>query len=160
MKITLRELVGNITRVFITHRKVLLQNSQNFGLYVGQPQILSFIRSHPGCTQNEIAAYLGVSPASIAFSTKRLQTAGFLQKQINSLNMRCNRLYITPEGTDAMDRFGTCYDEMNQRMFDGFSDEELTQVMSFTERVYANLQKMTEEEQNVEKHQKDPELSQ
>ncbi|MBR6663667.1 MAG: MarR family transcriptional regulator, partial [Alphaproteobacteria bacterium] len=44
--------------------------SQKCGLYVGQPQILNYVYCHPGCTQNEIAAYLGVSAASVAFSTK------------------------------------------------------------------------------------------
>ena len=78
----LRELVGSLSKTFITHRKCFLKYSQKFGLYVGQPQVLNFVRKHPGCTQNEIAQALGVSAASIAFSTKRLQAAGFLQKQV------------------------------------------------------------------------------
>lgn len=145
MKDHLRGLVGALNKVFITHRKAMLQKSQLYGLYVGQPQILTFIKDNPGCTQNEIAENIGVSPASIAFSTKRLQKAGLLQKQVNSLNMRCNRLYVTPEGIETLEKFGEDFDSMNQIMFDGFSEEELHRLAEFAGRVTANLEKILKE---------------
>ena len=141
MKEELRVLVGALNKVFITHRKCFLQQSQGYGLYVGQPQVLNYVNCHPGCTQNEIAAALGVSAASIAFSTKRLQNAGFLQKQVNSLNMRCNKLYVTPEGQDILHQFADSFDELNNAMFEGFSEAELKQLEDFSERVNNNLEK-------------------
>ena len=141
MKEELRELVGSISKTYITHRKCFLKYSQKFGLYVGQPQVLNFVRKHPGCTQNEIAQAIGVSAASIAFSTKRLQTAGFLQKQVNSLNMRCNKLYVTPEGQEILQQFAGGYDELNSAMFEGISEEELKLLESISERVNSNLEK-------------------
>ncbi len=146
MKDKLRTLIGSLNRAFITHRKFVLKKSQSFGLYVGQPQVLAYVRHNPGCTQTEIAEYLGVSSASIAFSTKRLQKAGYLMKQVNHLNMRCNKLYVTREGEDVLDRFNDVYDDMNLAMFEGFTVEELEQLMSFTERVNKNMEKMISEE--------------
>ena len=142
-----RILVGELTKAYITHRKCFLQQSQKHGLYVGQPQVLYYIREHQGCTQNEIAAHLGVSAASIAFSTKRLQNAGFLQKQVNSLNMRCNKLYITPEGEEILNQFRKSHDELNKVMFEGFSEAELNQIEDIAKRVYDNLEKFLKEEQ-------------
>ena len=142
MKEELRELVGSLSKTFITHRKCFLKYSQKFGLYGGQPQVLNFVRKHPGCTQNEIAQAIGVSAASIAFSTKRLQTAGFLQKQVNSLNMRCNKLYVTPEGQEILQQFSGGYDELNNAMFEGISEEELKLLESISERVNNNLEKL------------------
>ncbi len=146
MKDKLRTLIGSLNRAFITHRKFVLKKSQSFGLYVGQPQVLAYVRHNPGCTQTEIAEYLGVSSASIAFSTKRLQKAGYLMKQVNHLNMRCNKLYVTREGEDVLDRVKDVYDDMNLAMFEGFTVEELEQLMSFTERVNKNMEKMISEE--------------
>ena len=146
MKDKLRTLIGSLNRAFITHRKFVLKKSQSFGHYVGQPQVLAYVRHNPGCTQTEIAEYLGVSSASIAFSTKRLQKAGYLMKQVNHLNMRCNKLYVTREGEDVLDRFKDVYDDMNLAMFEGFTVEELEQLMSFTERVNKNMEKMISEE--------------
>lgn len=149
MKEELRRLVASLSKVYITHRKCFLQQSQKYGLYVGQPQVLNFIIRHPGCTQNEIAAALGVSAASIAFSTKRLQNAGFLQKQVNSLNMRCNKLYVTPEGHEILKNFGAGFDELNMAMFEGFSTDELEILADFAKRVNDNLEKLMKEEKTA-----------
>ena len=146
MKEKLRILISSMNRAFIARRKSVLKKSQSYGLYVGQPQVLAFVRQNPGCTQTEIAEHLGVSSASIAFSTKRLQKAGYLMKQVNHLNMRCNKLYVTHEGEEVLDRFKDVYDEMNLAMFEGFTAEELDQLRSFTERVNKNMEKMISEE--------------
>ena len=142
----LRNLTLSLSKLFITHRKCLLQQCQSYGLYVGQPQVLDFLRAHPGCTQNEIANALGVSPASIAFSTKRLQASGFLMKQINSLDMRRNKLYATPEGINALDSFEVKMSEYNEKIFEGFTEEELKQLENFSERVNENLERLMKEE--------------
>ncbi len=146
MKEKLNKLMSALNKAFIARRKQYLNRSQEYGLYVGQPQVLNYVRQHPGCTQIEIAESLGVSSASIAFSTKRLQKAGLLQKQINSLNMRCNKLYVTPEGESVLDNFRSAYDEMNTNMFEGFTAEELDQLLDYTERFIQNIEKMTAED--------------
>ena len=146
MKEKLNKLMSALNKAFIARRKLYLNRSQAFGLYVGQPQVLNYVRQHPGCTQIEIAENLGVSSASIAFSTKRLQKAGLLQKQINSLNMRCNKLYVTPEGESVLDNFRSAYDEMNSNMFEGFTAEDLDQLLDYTERFIQNIEKMTTED--------------
>ncbi len=146
MKEKLRELVGSLNKVFILHRKCFLKKSQTYGLYVGQPQLLRFVRNHPGCTQIEIAESLGVSSASIAFSTKRLQKAGYLMKQVNHLNMRCNKLYVTREGEEVLDQCSEVFYKMYLKMFDGFTEEELDQLASFAERVENNMERFPAEE--------------
>ncbi len=151
MIIKIRELVRSLNKGFVLHRKCFLKKSQSYGLYVGQPQVLRFVRSHPGCTQIEIADSLGVSSASIAFSTKRLQKAGYLMKQVNHLNMRCNKLYVTREGEEVLDRFQEVYDEMYKTMFDGFTEEEIEILGSFVNRAASNLERMISEGQSHEK---------
>ena len=150
MKDKLRELIESLNKLYLTYRKASLQRSQAYGLYVGQPFIINFVHNNPGCTQTDIANKLGVSSASIAFSTKRLQKAGFLMKQVNSLNMRCNKLYVTSEGQEVLYKFQNDFDEMNQQMFAGFSKEELEQLSSFAGRIYANMEKITGEEKPLE----------
>lgn len=65
------------------------------GLYAGQMPVLNYLAEHPGCTQVEMADFLQVSPASIALSTKRLQKAGYLTKEVDEDNLRCKRLYLS-----------------------------------------------------------------
>lgn len=150
MKEKMRKLVDLLSKAFILRRKFFLKKSQSFGLYVGQPALLNYVRNHPGCTQIETAEALGVSSASIAFSTKRLQKAGYLMKQVNNLNMRCNKLYVTHEGTEVMDRFQDTYDEMNMALFEGFSIEEIEKLSELTERFIGNLENLLSEDHTVE----------
>lgn len=150
MKERMRELLALLSKAYIMRRKFFLKKSQSFGLYVGQPQLLTYVRDHPGCTQIEIAEALGVSSASIAFSTKRLQKAGYLMKQVNNLNMRCNKLYVTHEGMEVMDRFQSTYDDMNLALFEGFSAEDMKKLTELTERFIGNLEKLLSEEPPVE----------
>ncbi len=147
----IREIVRTLNKGFVLHRKCFLKKSQSYGLYVGQPQVLRFVRSHPGCTQIEIAENLGVSSASIAFSTKRLQKAGYLMKQVNHLNMRCNKLYVTREGEEVLDRFQEVYDEMYKTMFDGFTEEEIEILGALADRAAGNLERMISEGHSDEK---------
>ena len=146
MKERMHELLALLSKAYIMRRKFFLKKSQSFGLYVGQPQLLTYVRDHPGCTQIEIAEALGVSSASIAFSTKRLQKAGYLMKQVNNLNMRCNKLYVTRDGEEVLDRFKDVYDEMNLEMFEGFTWKEIELLASFVERANNNMEKMLSEE--------------
>ena len=85
-------------------------------------------------------------PASIAFSTKRLQASGFLMKQVNNLDMRRNKLYVTKEGLDALNQFDNASCELNERIFDGFSEDELRQLEEYSERVTGNLERIMREE--------------
>ena len=66
-------------------------------------------------------------------------------KQVNHLNMRCNKLYVTREGEEVLDRFQKVCDEMYLTMFDGFTVEELDQFESFVERASQNMERLASE---------------
>ena len=74
------------------------------GLHPGQPRLLEYIRSHPGCTQKEAADELDVTPASAAASLKRLEKAGYVTRTPDEKDARRNQLYIT--GADEAGRGG------------------------------------------------------
>ncbi len=62
------------------------------GLHPGQPRLLEYIRSHPGCTQKEAADELDVTPASAAASLKRLEKAGYVTRSPDDKDARRNQL--------------------------------------------------------------------
>ncbi len=92
-----------IDRLIILRRIRMYRALSGTGLHFRQLPILTYIRLHPQCTQNHIAQALGLSPSSIALSTKRLEKSGFLQKQTDQDNLRCKRLALTPKGESALD---------------------------------------------------------
>ena len=55
--------------------------------------------------------------------------------------MRCNKLYVTPEGQEILHQFADSFDEMNSAMFEGLSEDELKLLGNISERVNSNLEK-------------------
>lgn len=123
----------------ILRRAYLQKAAQENGLYFGQLPILKCICSKANCTQREIADTLGVTPASIALSTKRMQKAGLLEKRIDSQDLRCNQLTLTDKGVAYMKACSAKFDELDQIIFRDFSEEELTAATAVLEKMLNNL---------------------
>ena len=94
----LHELMRKLHKLELVQQLAHRRGAQEHGLYFGQMPVLDFVAANPGCTQVQVADHLRVSPASIALSTKRLQKAGYLTKEVDAENLRCKRLYISEEG--------------------------------------------------------------
>jgi DNA-binding MarR family transcriptional regulator len=108
-------------------------------LQPGQYPLLNFLVTNPGKTQQEIAAVMHVSPASVAQSAKRLQKAGLLDKRADPKNLRCNRLHVTDDGMSIVRSFQSVFAIVDKQMLKGFSDDELELIKSMLDRMAANL---------------------
>ncbi len=90
-----------------------------------------------------------MSPASIALSTKRMEKAGFIIKEIFPDNLRCKRLSLTDKGKLIYDKGISIRDEQDAQMYQGFSEEELKELSGLIDRLTINL---TKEEANIIEH--------
>ena len=108
------------------------------GLHYGQPPVLRYIVENDSCTQKEISDYLGVTAASIALSTKRLQKSGLITKQTDQYNLRCNRLSATAKGIETSNRFHEQLRQLDEKTFCGISDEEIEQLNNVLDRIISN----------------------
>ncbi len=111
--------------VFQILRKKFISNElTKQGLYFGQHHILEYIKQNPGCKQTDLSLYLKVTPASIAVSTKRLEKAGFIEKQVDQENLRQNCLYLTTKGIDACENMNRFFENLdNEALIDITEDE-------------------------------------
>lgn len=108
-------------------------------LQPGQYPLLNLLVLSPGMTQQELAATMHVSPASVAQSTKRLQKAGLIEKRADPENLRCNLLHVTEPGMAIVRSFRDVFSNVDKQMLKGFSDDELVLVKSMLDRMVANL---------------------
>ena len=113
-------------------------NSEN-EIVPGQYPLLNYLSKNPDASQQDLASMLFVSPASVAQSTKRLQSAGMLEKTSDPDNLRKNRLRITPAGQSIVDSFQSLVEVVDHKTFRGFSDEELLQLQEYHNRMIRNL---------------------
>ncbi|MBO4879806.1 MAG: winged helix-turn-helix transcriptional regulator, partial [Clostridia bacterium] len=105
-----------------------------------QMRMLEFIEQHSGCTQADVAEEMQVSPASVAQSIKRMEAAGFVEKNVREDNLRANSLRITEAGSEAAKNCRLVFDGLEAKMLSGFSDEERENFSEALLRVIANLE--------------------
>ena len=135
----LRLINHRLMRLDTLRRIVLQRTAKANGLFFGQLPILEYIAAHQGCTQNRIAEEIGVTPASIALSTKRLQRSGLIDKKADERNLRRNVLTITPKGIAHMESCRRQFDAVDRRMYAGLTRDELNAVMGLLDRMLENL---------------------
>ena len=110
-------------------------------LYVGQPSMLAFVRSHPGCSQKQMADEAGVTPASIAASFKRLEHVGLISRRNDTADTRCNRVYITALGEKELDYCQDALQTIDSEMTEGMSEKEIKEFERLLRIMMENLKK-------------------
>ena len=128
-----------LDRLTILQRIHMHRNLSGTGLHYRQMPILIYIEHHPNCTQQQIANALGLTPSSIALSTKRLEKAGFLTKTQDAANLRCNRLIVSEKGRIALDaakQQGVCFE---QQLLHGIDPTDLQVTLRTLQQMIYNL---------------------
>lgn len=101
--------------------------------------MIAIVSRHPGSTQRTIAEYLEMSEASAGRLIDRLCTDGLLERRDRRDDRRARAVYLTDKAGPLLARLGTIASESEQRMFAGFSQEEIDQLLSFMNRIYENV---------------------
>lgn len=129
----------NLHRVSLLSRYRVTVALSGLKIYRGQPEILGYLLSHGDCSQKELADSLGVSPASIATSLKRMSKSGFIERTPDENDRRINRLRITPEGKEVFLKGKAECDKVDKIMFNGFSLVEIEKFSDMLSRIGNNL---------------------
>lgn len=108
-------------------------------LHFCQMPMIEYISEHEGCSQQQIADGLRVTPASVALSVKRLCKAGLIIKKADADNMRCNKVFITEHCRSEMQSAKAELDKADAKTFAGFSHEELNTLDEYVSRILRNL---------------------
>ena len=131
--------VKKMCRVTLLHRYAISTSLSGMKLYRGQPEILEYLNEHGDCSQKELANFLGVTPASIATSLKRMSKSGFIERTSDENDRRINRLRLTEKGKEIRLAGKSECDRVDKAMFSGFSDEEITAFSDMLSRITDNL---------------------
>lgn len=134
-----KETVKKMCRVTLLHRYAISTSLSGMKLYRGQPEILEYLNEHGDCSQKELADFLGVTPASIATSLKRMSKSGFIERTSDENDRRINRLRLTEKGKEIRLAGRNECDRVDKAMFNGFSDEEISSFTDMLSRIAENL---------------------
>jgi len=105
------------------------------GISTAQVGLLFLLASRNQATIGEIAQALQVAPAATTNLSKRMEAAGLIERIADQDDGRVTRLRLTQSGEDASAKSREMLKELNKRISDGFSNEELATVARWLSHV-------------------------
>lgn len=126
-------------KIMKMHRCLLDEQGKRTGVYRSQHQILMMISEHSNVSQKELAKRLYVSSATIAVSVKKLEKGGFITRIVDKDDNRINKLCLTEKGRNMVGSSREYFRNIEAKMFEGFSDEDLAYMEQVLDRIYENL---------------------
>lgn len=134
-----RKLTHDLDKISLMRRIFVQRTAAKDGIYLGQGPAMEYIRRHPGCTQKDVADFIKISPPSVAVMVKRMVRDGLIEKIPDESDMRQNRLTITARGEELSEQCHQMFQQIDEKIYAGFSEEELQQLSSYLERLIDNL---------------------
>ena len=83
-----------------------------------------------GLSQKELSERLIVTKSNVVGLVDRLERAGYLRREAHSTDRRFNRIVLTPEGEDLVDRVEKVYFEEVDQMMNVLSEDQKKSVIS------------------------------
>lgn len=144
-----RELQHQIVNLFRqsdqSMKRVIGKKVEDTGIYRSQHRLLMILGKHPDCSQTVIANKMEISPAAVAVSLKKLEKSGYITRSCDEEDNRMNHVVITEKGKKAIDQSILYFQEIEDAVFDGFTEEELETYVAFLERFISNGERYYQE---------------
>ncbi len=133
-----------IVRTFICvshmHHSAIEGRVSKLGFHHTQHRTLMHLARHEHLpSQRELADELGVSPAAVATTLKRLEKDGYISRTATEEDNRCNEIRITEAGRAVIEESRAIFNSVDEQMFDGLTPEELSLFSALLSRMRENL---------------------
>lgn len=133
-----RQLLWKIKKLNREHRKSVEREVTKLGIHPSQHHLLMYLSCNGQSSQNDIATAMEVSPATIAVSIKKLERGGYIEKRMDYTDNRFNQIVLTSKGREVVERSCRLFDEVDGRLFSGFTNEEKELLNQFLDRMIHN----------------------
>lgn len=126
--------------IHMVHMKCSFLLMDDERMHPGQIALLMTMKALGPSNQRTLAKKMNCSPASIGVSVKRLEKTGLLEKQADERDMRTTRVALTHQGMLLAKKSEAVVNGLMQRKYDGFSEEELTDMNGYLTRIKDNME--------------------
>lgn len=134
-----RETTNKIGRINRTIMRMIDRKVSSTHIFRGQHQVLMHVANHSNAMQAELAECMGISPSALAVSLKKLEKGGYIKRSSDTLDERKKHIEITELGSRIVTESNKMFQELEEQIFLGFSEEELRELCSFMDRIAENL---------------------
>jgi len=105
------------------------------GLSSPQFDVLATLWHGEGITQQELAERLLVTKGNVVGILNRISAAGWVERRPDPEDRRANRLFLTAEGRNLVEKALPCQMALGKRIFGTLTEAELRQMDSMLERL-------------------------
>lgn len=113
--------------------------TKKYNLTVGQPKILDFLLEHDGIEQKEIAQGCHIEPATLTSLLNRMEKNDLIERRTLNGNRRSFYIFLTENGRKKACIVKQIFEDIEKKIFHGFSDEERFLLMKLLLKVYENM---------------------
>ena len=135
-----------LINIFHIHEKKSQLVFRELGLSKGQPKMIEILSHQEGCSQKELAKSCSIEPATVTSLLNKMIDKDLVYKKplLQENGIRIQQIFLTEKGHNIADGVQSIVNEMEQVSFQGFSQEEKEQCLSFLDRIFDNLQNHSE----------------
>lgn len=90
-------------------------------------------------SQKEIAEAMGISPAAVATTLKRLEKEEYISRNVTDEDNRRHEIRITEKGLSKVAESREIFESVDRSLFAGFSEAELSTLVDLLARMDKNL---------------------
>lgn len=112
---------------------------QKYGIVKAQAQLLLLIKENDGCTQKDLASFVGVKYSSMSERLDKLEKSEYIERVVDEDNLKYKRIYITKQGKLAAVQCKRILREIEETLFKGFNKKEKKQFEDYLNRMIENI---------------------
>ena len=120
-------------------QKALLARIKGSGLTLGQPKVLDYLKDHNGASQKDIAGGCHIEAGSLTSILNRMEERGIVERRMLHGNRRSSYVFLTEKGEKLRDLVTKSFEQIEDEVFQGISEQEKEQFMQTFSRIYENL---------------------
>lgn len=120
-------------------RQSIMDSSAIAGLLPGQPKVLEYLATHPGCTPKDIRLAWNSDKATLSGIINRMERDGLLTISVDTDDRRRKTLSITEKGQQIYDVLQNMLDKINLMAVQNISESEMDMFLSVLEKIVANI---------------------
>jgi len=132
----LGRLLSGVCRIHATKADHFLDQ---LGIFRGQAFLLKILSKQDGLTHSEIADIMEISPAAATKIIKRMEQHKYILRKPDKNDERVSRVYIQETGIAIINHIDHSFEQLNQTMFEGFTDEDLRKFNDLLTLIRQNL---------------------
>lgn len=136
-----REIEEYFRQINLAMYTKLEERLAKYELVKGQAKLLLLIRDNDGCTQKELANYVGIKYSSMSERLNKLERNGYIERVNDEDNLKFKRIYITTAGKTAVVQCRKILREIDEQMFKGMTKKDKVQFEVYLNKIIRNLSK-------------------